>query len=162
MIFALLLIFTFVYAEDNVGDDAEKNKKLVISVFRALENGDLALLNRVFDPQGKSIIGSMERERGGPFETFAEAAPFPAALDKRDVKVESIFAEGKKVAIQSEICGIHARTLVGYLPTGKKLCARYTNLYTIENGRIVENVVGFDPQLRKTLKSNSEELKNES
>lgn len=160
-IVTLLLCPALVYAGDVSDYDAEKNKKLVLSVFEALENGDLALLNKVFASEGKSIIGSEERNRGGPFDTFAKAAPFPAALDKRDVKVESIFSEGNKVAIQSMICGVHARELVGYKPTGQKLCARYTNLYTIKDGRILENVVGFDPQLRKTLESNNKELKKE-
>ena len=156
-----LLFSNLAYSGDSEYHDIEKNKELVLSVFVALEDGDLALLNKVFDPQGKSVIGSEVRERGGPFETFAGAAPFPASLDERDVKVESIFSEGNKVAIQSKICGIHARELVGYKPTMKKICARYTNIYTIEDGRIIENVVGFDPRLRRTLEENSKELKKE-
>jgi len=100
-------------------------------------------------------MGSQVRERGGPFEAFSGAAPFPAALDERKVTVESIFAEKNKVAVQSMICGIHSRELVGYKPTQKKVCGRYTNLYTLENGKIIENAVGFDPQIRKTLEQNS-------
>jgi len=100
-------------------------------------------------------MGSQVRERGGPFEALSGAAPFPAALDERKVTVESIFAEKNKVAVQSMICGIHSRELVGYKPTQKKVCGRYTNLCTLENGKIIENAVGFDPQIRKTLEQNS-------
>ena len=139
------------FADQNI----EKNKSLVRAVFAALESGNVKVLNRAFDPKGKSIIGSIERPRGGPFKTFAKAAPFPAALDKRSVDIESLIAEGNQVAVQSRICGIHARPLIGFKPTGKQLCARYLNLYTIKNGRIVVNAVGFDRELLKKLKKNA-------
>ena len=125
------------------------------AVFAALESGDLETLNRAFDPAGRSIIGSIERPRGGPFETFAGAAPFPAALDDRSVVIESLIATGDHVAVQSRICGVHARALIGYEPTGQRLCARYLNLYTLRDGRIVVNSVGFAPQLRKALEANA-------
>ena len=132
------------------------NKALVRQVFAALESGDVEVINRAFDPAGKSIVGTETRPRGGPFDTFAEAAPFPGALENRKVTVEELFAEDDKVAVRSEICGTHARAMSGFEPTGKRVCARYLNIYTIKNGRITVNAVGADRlQLRQVLEANS-------
>ena len=130
---------------------ADRNKALVKGVFVALETGDLDYLNQAFAPDGESIIGSTIRARGGPHQTFAEAAPFPAALDDRSVTIETIFAENNMVGVQSRICGVHARTLAGFAPSGQTVCARYTNIYTIENNQITKNAVGFDRDLRPLL-----------
>lgn len=132
------------------------NKALVREVFSALESGDVEVLNRAFDPTGKSIVGTETRPRGGPFDTFAEAAPFPGALDDRMVNVEELIAEEDKVAVRSEICGTHTRAMLGFGPTGKRVCARYLNIYTIKDGRISVNAVGMDRlQLRQVLEANS-------
>lgn len=135
---------------------AADNKALVRKVYSALESGDVAVINQAFDPAGKSIVGLETRPRGGPFDTFAEAAPFPAALDERTVTVEELIAEDDKVAVRSEICGRHARPLLTFAPTGKRICARYLNIFTVKDGRIVVNAVGMDRlQLRQALEANS-------
>lgn len=134
----------------------EVNKALVRDVFRALESGDLDTINRAFDPAGQSIIGTEIRPRGGPHKTFAEAAPFPAALDDRKITIEQLLAEGDMVAVRSQICGTHARPLSGFAPSGKTVCARYLNLYTFKDGRIVANAVGVDrSQMRQWLDANA-------
>ena len=138
-------------------DPAVANIALGRTVFEALETGDVDALNAIFAPDGESIIGSTIRSRGGPHETFAKAAPFPAALDERSVEVETIFADADHIAVQSMICGVHARELAGFAPTGKRICARYTNLYTVEEGRISRNAVGIDRNLRPLLEANAKE-----
>lgn len=158
---AFLMTLAFTFGLPSHGDVSQEgaNKTLVRSVFKALETGDLAVLNSAFDPNGISIIGSIERPRGGPFDSFDKAAPFPAALEERRVDIEALFAEDDKVAVQSKLCGVHVKPLVGFEATRKLLCARYTNLYTIKNNKIIINVVGFDPELRKALKKNSDATK---
>lgn len=132
------------------------NKNLVIKVFDAMEKGDLDFINGAFDPKGVSIVGTEERPRGGPFKTFAEAAPFPAALSQRSLKIEEILAEGDLVAVRSLICGNHAQKLLEFEPTGKRLCARYLNIYRVSNGVIVSNSVGMNAlQLRRALEANA-------
>jgi len=132
------------------------NKEIVLSVFEALESGDLETLERYFPADGKVIIGLEERERGGPKKTFKEAAPFPGSLNHVSVSVEHIVAESDNVAIQSKICGDHAATILGFEPTGERLCSRYINMYTLKDGKIVENSVGVHrDQLRAQLEKNS-------
>ncbi len=139
-----------------LGGTVVDNKALVREVFFALESGNVEALNRAFDPEGLSLVGTETRPRGGPFNTFAEAAPFPGALEDRKVTVEELIAEADKVAVRSEICGTHARVISGFEPTGKRICARYLNIYTIKNGRIIVNAVGMDRlQLRQVLEANS-------
>lgn len=113
------------------------------------------MLNAAFAPDGKSIIGSTVRDRGGPHATFAEAAPFPAAVEDRSVTIEKLFADADHIGVQSMICGVHARELAGFAPTGERICARYTIIYKIENGVITENAVGFDRDLRPLLETNA-------
>ena len=130
----------------------QRNKAIVLEVFAALESGDLATLERYFATDGAVIIGLTERQRGGPYATFREAAPFPGALSDVVIEVENIFADGDYVAIQSVICGNQVQPLLGIEATGKRLCSRYTNLYRLENGRIVSNTVGvYRDQLREQL-----------
>ena len=131
-----------------------RNKDIVLAVFAAFETGDLATLERYFAVDGDIVIGLDGRKRGGPYTKFSDAAPFPGALTDVEVTVENIFAEGDYVAIQSVICGNHAAPILGVEPTGKRLCARYTNLYTLADGKIIANSVGvYRDQLLRQLES---------
>ena len=147
----------FVLAEPAHAESiSDRNKQIVLEVFEALGSEDLEALNRHFSGDGRSIIGLVERPRGGPHETFDEAAPFPGAMTDVSVEVEHILAEGDLVAVQSKICGDHAKPLLGFAPTGKRLCARYLNLYALKDGVIVSNSVGVHrDQLRDQLRENA-------
>jgi len=69
--------------------------------------------------------------------------------------IEKLLADDRHIAVQSRICGVHTRSLAGFEPTGETIFARYTNLYTVENGVITENAVGFDRDLRPLLEKNA-------
>lgn len=145
-------------AQGPLAGNEARNKEIILEVFRALENRDLATLERYFAVDGDFIIGHETRKRGGPYAVFEEAAPFPGALQNIRIEIEHIIAEDDKVAIQSVICGDHAREIWGYAPTGKRLCSRYLNLYRIEGGMIVSNTVGVHRnQLEAQLKANAGE-----
>jgi len=83
-------------------DSASANKALVRGVFKAMEVGDLEYINQAFAPDGESIIGSTIRPRGGPHDTFAKAAPFPAGLDNRTIEIESLLADQ-----QTYLCSLY-------------------------------------------------------
>ena len=138
--------------------EEQRNTEIILEVFEALGSDDLATLERYFEPETEFIIGLESRPRGGPYTTFPEAAPFPGALDNVTVEVETILAEDDEVAIQSLICGDHAAPLLGFEPTGKRVCGRYLNLYTLNDGRIVSNAVGVHrDQLREQLEANAQD-----
>ncbi len=142
----LLLLAAPLSAHDVNRDREAANLALVKDVFAALGSGDLGTLNRAFDPQGASIFGLERRPRGGPHASFAQAAPFPAALDNREVKIERVFADGDWVAVRSTICGDHVRPMGELGASGRRVCSAYINLYEIHAGRIVTNIVGTDRQ----------------
>ena len=144
------------FAEGQTGEE-KRNTEIVLEVFKALGSDDLETLERYFAIDGDIVIGLNSRKRGGPYETFREAAPFPGSLDNVAVEVEHILAEGDKVAIQSRICGDHAEALLGFEPTGKRLCSRYINLYILKDEKIINNSVSvYRDQLREQLEENAE------
>lgn len=141
---------------DGLSAEESRNKEIILEVFKALETDDLAMLERYFAVDGDFVIGLERRKRGGPYATFQEAAPYPGALDKVQIDVERIIAEGDSVAIQSMICGDHAVEIQGFAPTGKRLCGRYLNFYVLKDGMIVNNTVGVHrDQLRAQLEANA-------
>lgn len=143
-------------SDDSQTDEEKRNTEIVLEVFEALGSDDLATLERYFARDGDVIVGLETRKRGGPYNLFADAAPYPGALDDVTVEVEKILAEGDEVAIQSHICGDHAAPLLGFAPTGKQICSRYVNLYVLKDGMIVSNTVGvLRDQLRAQLEANS-------
>ena len=137
-------------------DEEKRNTAIVLEVFEALGSDDLATLEKYFAQDGDVVIGLETRKRGGPYETFRDAAAFPGSLDNVEVDVERILAEGDEVAIQSKICGDHAEPMLGFEPTRKRVCARYINLYALRDGVIVNNTVSvYRDQLREQLEANA-------
>lgn len=127
----------------------------MLEVFEALESADLNVLEQYFTTDGAVILGLETRERGGPYRTFREAAAFPGSLRNVTVEVEHILAEDDKIAIQSLICGEHAETILGFEPTGERLCSRYINLYVLEDETIISNSVSvYRDQLVEQLEAN--------
>ena len=112
------------------------------------------MLEKHFDPDGEVTVGLDVRKRGGPFASFRDAAPFPGSLSEITVDVEHVLAEGDKVAIQTLICGRQTSAMMGYEPTGKRLCSRYMNLYVFRDGRIISNTVSiYRDQVRNQLEA---------
>lgn len=142
---SLLVALCLLGIETHAADSpAEANKKVIERVYGALQSGDVDVLNEAFDPEGRTHFGLVTRPRGGPFDTFLEAAPFPGALSDRSVTTEFIFAEGDRVAIRSLICGTHAAPIRGIAPTGRRICGAYINVFVLKDGRIIDNYVGTD------------------
>ncbi len=154
--FSLGLVSSPAWAEPTA--EEARNTQVVLDVFKAFETRDLAVLKRSFADEGTIQIGLTDRPYGGPHETFEAAAPFPGALEGVTVEVEKILAEDDEVAIQSLICGAHAAPILGYEPTGKRLCSRYINLYVLKDGKIISNSVGlYRDQLTEQLEENKED-----
>lgn len=142
-------------AQDQTAEE-KRNTEIVLEVFEALGSDDLETLERYFAVDGDVVIGLNMRKRGGPYETFRDAAAFPGSLDNVVIDVEHVLAQGDKVAIQSRICGDHAEPLLGFEPTGKNLCSRYINLYILKDEKIINNTVSvYRDQLREQLEENA-------
>lgn len=153
---ALALIAMILPARADRTPEEARNVEIILDVFGAFGIDDLETLEQYFAVDGTVIIGLTTRPRGGPYDTFMEAAPFPGRLDNVTVEIESLIAEGDSVAIQSVICGDHVEPLLGFEPTGKPVCARYLNFYVLKDEKIISNSVGVQrDQLRDQLEANA-------
>jgi len=123
----------------------EANKAVVRRAFEALEKGDIATLNALFDPQGPwhtpkgtTII------QGGPFPDLQSSCPMCAALDGRKITIEVMLAEGDLVAVRSTWSGKYTGNYKGIQISGKEVSMIYVNIYRVVDGRIRENWADTD------------------
>ena len=122
-----------------------ENKAASLRVFKALETGDVAVLNQIFADDGRNHVSDQARPRGGPHATFYEAAPFIGALSNRKVEVLEILAEGDLVAVRSRLCGDHTEAPIWDVqPSGRRICGVYHNIYRFQGGKIIDNFVAND------------------
>jgi ketosteroid isomerase-like protein len=118
----------------------EANKAIVRRAFAAMEQGDLATLNEIFDPDGPWHTPSgKERTNGGPFTDLAGACPMCAALEQRKIVIDLIVAEGDLVSVRSTWSGVYTGTWRGATVRKKPLTRIYSNVYRVSGGRIREN-----------------------
>jgi predicted ester cyclase len=123
----------------------DANKQTAMEVFRALETGDVALLNKAFADNGTNHVGGESRPRNGPHQKFVEAAPFVGALSNRKVDTFEILADGDLVSVRSRLCGDHTEApLLGVEPSGRRICGHYQNIYRFKDGKIIDNYVAND------------------
>ncbi len=119
---------------------AEANKAVVARAFQALDQGDLAILNDVFDPKGPihSTRGTTTLQ-GGPFTELSGSCPMCANLSSRKITIDMMVSEGDLITVRSTWTGKFTGKFRGMLFSGKDIRIVYTNIYRIAGGRIVEN-----------------------
>lgn len=118
----------------------EANKAVVRRALAAMEQGDLATLNALFDPNGPWHIPSGATIRqGGPFTDLHASCPMCAALGDRRIAIDVMLAEGDLVAVRSVWSGHYTGTVRGVAIAGKPVTLVYMNIYRVAGGRIVEN-----------------------
>jgi steroid delta-isomerase-like uncharacterized protein len=69
---------------------------------------------------------------------------FKAGFSDLQLTIEDMVAEGDKVAVQWRARGTHDGNLFGIPPTGKSMNAGGMSLFTIQDGKIVHDVVRED------------------
>lgn len=144
----LLLVSSFAtWAEDAKApvSSSEANKAVVRRAFAAFEQGDVATLNELFDPEGPwhSPAGTTTRQ-GGPHAELRTSCPMCASLAQRKISLDVILAEGDLVAVRSTWSGIYTGTFRGTRVDGKKVSIVYSNIYRVINGKICENWANVD------------------
>jgi ketosteroid isomerase-like protein len=119
---------------------ADTNKAIVRRAFAALEQGDVAMLNELFDPEGPwhTPSGTTIRQ-GGPFQDLAGSCPMCAKLEERKIVIDVILAEGDLVSVRSMWSGLYTGNFHGVAVSRKPLTLIYDNIYRISGGRIREN-----------------------
>jgi ketosteroid isomerase-like protein len=119
---------------------ADANKAIVRRAFAALEQGDVATLNELFDPEGPwhTPSGTTIRQ-GGPFKDLAGSCPMCARLEERKIVIDVMLAEGDLVSVRSTWSGLYTGTFHGVAVSRKPLTLIYANIYRVTGGRIREN-----------------------
>lgn len=124
---------------------AEVNKATIRRLFKAFNDGDLAMLNEVSGDRRviHTSMGSTART-GEPRKTLAEACPMCAALNPRSISVDFMLAEGDLVTVRSTWRGTYSGMQQGVAVSGKPVTLYYTNIYRLNQGRIAENWAAYD------------------
>jgi ketosteroid isomerase-like protein len=119
---------------------AEANKAVVRHALAAFDQGDLATLNELFDPDGPwhTPTGKTIRQ-GGPFADLRSSCPMCAALEQRKVAIDVLLAEGDLVSVRSTWTGLYSGTFHGVSVQRKPITLIYFNIYRLSGGRIREN-----------------------
>lgn len=121
---------------------AHGNKAVVARAFRALDQGDLATLNDVFDPKAPihSSHGTTTLQ-GGPFAELRGSCPMCANLSDRKITIDKMISEGDFITVRSTWSGTFSGTFRGTQFSGKNIHIVYTNIYRIAGGRICGELV---------------------
>lgn len=118
----------------------DANKAIVRRAFAAFEQGDVATLNELFDPEGPwHTPNGMTIRQGGPFKDLAGSCPMCAKLEERKIVIDVMLAEGDLVSVRSTWSGLYTGTFHGVAVSRKPLTLIYANIYRVSGGRIREN-----------------------
>jgi predicted ester cyclase len=128
-----------------VAPSIEANKAIVRSLFKALNDGDLATRNQLVDPRSAFHSATEDRQGSGdPKRTLREACPMCASLNPREITIDFMMAEGDLVTVRSTWRGKYTDVMRDVPISGKDVVVHYTNTYRIADGRIVENWAAYD------------------
>ncbi len=113
------------------------NKVLVRRWIEAVNEGDLDIVDALFDP---SVVA---HERDGDVhgtDVFPRKVviAFRNAFPDLRLTVEDLVAEGDRVAVRWTASGTHDGAFMGIAPTGTQVTFSGTYIYRIAGGRIAE------------------------
>jgi predicted ester cyclase len=118
----------------------DANKAVVRRAFTAREQGDVATLNELSDPD-EMLHGSdgTAVRRGGPFTDLKDLCPMCAALGHRKITIDMMFAEGDLVYVRWTWSGSYTGTFKGVAVNGRDVTVVYSNVYRVVDGRVRDN-----------------------
>ena len=75
----------------------------------------------------------------GPEGVKRASAQIASAYPDRQVNVQTLVAEGNRIAAEWKLCGTQQRELDGVPPTGRRECISALSLFRVEDGKITEH-----------------------
>jgi steroid delta-isomerase-like uncharacterized protein len=127
------------------GSVEEENKAVVLRFFdEILGQKNMAAVDEIIADDYKNYFPGApapltKADMDGALKMFFTAFPDMA------VRVDSIIAEGDRVAIIGEITGTHQGEFQGIPATGKRVAVRNLSQYRVRDGKLVEDYPGFNP-----------------
>ena len=118
----------------------EANEAVVRRSFQAREQGDVATLNELSDPEETlHPPNGPPVRRGGPYTELKDLCPMCAALEHRKITIDMMLAEGDLVYVRSTWTGSYTGTFQGVAVSGRDVTIVYSNVYRVVDGRIRDN-----------------------
>lgn len=116
------------------------NESIVRRSFLAREQGDVATLNELDDPQEMmhGPNGTTVR-RAGPYTELKDLCPMCAALEHRKITIDMLLAKGDLVYVRSTWTGSYTGSFQGLAVRGRDVTVVYSNVYRVVDGRLREN-----------------------
>ena len=121
----------------------ETNKAVVRRVFEeGINQGNLAVYDEIIAP---NYVNHNFPTPATGAEGFKQVVGlFVAGFPDLRVTLEEVLAEGDEVATRGYFSGTHRGEFNGIPATGKKVQVSYSDIWRLENGRLVENWVQMD------------------
>jgi len=118
----------------------EENEAIIRSLFEALNEQNLALLDELVAPD---YVDHTLQIRG--LESLKQYIPMlPKGFPDLRETIEDIIAEGDKVWVRFKVTGTHRGVYRGLAPTGKKFTIRAVSVYRIVDSKVVEREAIYD------------------
>jgi steroid delta-isomerase-like uncharacterized protein len=123
--------------------NTETNKALVRRFYQAVDQGDTSVVETIFAPEWVNIDPAMP-----PLQGLDGARTLIGLLKTGFPNFQShidlIAAEGDRVAVRVSHTGTHDGLFLGIPATGKRVAITATGIYTLKEGKLIENRVIFD------------------
>jgi steroid delta-isomerase-like uncharacterized protein len=121
----------------------EMNKELVRRFYQAVDQGDTTQVEALFSPEWENVDPALPPLRGlDGARTLISM--FTASFPDFTSKIELMAAEADRVAVRATHTGTHQGVFLGIPPTGKPVNVSATGIYTVKDGKLIENRVVFD------------------
>jgi steroid delta-isomerase-like uncharacterized protein len=121
----------------------ETNKELIRRFYQAVDQGDTSQVEALFSPEWENVDPALPPMRGlDGARTLI--GMFTASFPDFTSKIELMAAEADQVAIRATHTGTHEGVFLGIPPTSKSVNVSATGIYTIKDGKLIQNRVVFD------------------
>ena len=122
-----------------------ESKILLQNMYDALNAQDLEAQHKYWNddmiwhgPPGVGDIHGIENFK------YKVLKPFYDAFPDYHVKNDIVVAEGDWISATGYLTGTHSGTYLGVEPTGKAIKMQFSDFWTIENGKFMDNYVMVD------------------
>lgn len=121
----------------------ETNKDVVRRFYQAVDRGDAGAVEALFSPDWENVDPALPPMRGLD-GARALIGMFSAAFPDFTSTIDLIAAEGDRVAVRASHTGTHRGAFMGIPATGKRAAVTATGIFTIKDGKLIQNRVVFD------------------
>lgn len=121
----------------------QTNTQIVRRFYQAVDTGDVNATEALFSPEWENVDPALPPMRGLD-GARALIGMFTAGFPDFTSTIDLIAAEGDRVAVRATHSGTHQGPFLGLPPTGKRITVTATGIFTLKDGKLVENRVVFD------------------